>query len=263
MTVYEKTAVIISLFALIASIGTAFYSYNQQNKLASIDFKAKEMIKSDTAKLLSTMRSIMYKGVLIRTEGYKLTDVDISSEQSFINDFLNSESSLAYHSWVNEKDLLAKNQGEDTEGWRTFFIDLAAITSTDNPYYAAERAAEIELLFDNFTEEDISKIAEYNSDLNKAISENSKNRKGNPIAAAFIERAIERNKEHSPKNVLGKLTYLKGIGINDPNIDMFIAVFENNTSKLKVALSSGANVSTTDSALLKKYSAELENYGNT
>jgi hypothetical protein len=139
-------------------------------------------------------------------------------------------------------------------------LNLALLANTDNPYSAAQRAAEIEILFDNFTEEDASRIAEFNSDLNKAISQVSKNRGGNTIIMAFIERARNRSIEFSPENFLKKLNYLKNIGIEDPNVDMFIAVLEGNVPKLEAALASGADTSTTDSALAKKYANELKNY---
>lgn len=57
-----------------------------------------------------------------------------------------------------------------------------------------------------------------------------------------------------------RFTFLKQNGIQDPDLDLFIGVFNNNENEVKEALDKGANVATTDLALIEKYKKQLENY---
>jgi hypothetical protein len=203
----------------------------------------------------------MYKGALVG-EGVDGKSIDISKEKSAINDFLNSETAFAYCSWVDEKDSIAVAQGRKKEEWRIFFLYLAEMANSNDAISAAQIAAKVELLFDNFTENDASRIAEFNSDLNKAIAENSKNREGNIIVKVLVDGAIEYEKANSPEIVLNKLKYLKSIGIDDPNINLSIAIEEMNNAEAKAALEAGADKSMSDSALLRKYADKLQDYSN-
>ena len=49
------------------------------------------------------------------------------------------------------------------------------------------------------------------------------------------------------------LKYLKEKGIDDPNIDMFLAVEKGDTAALHKAVENGADVNITDSELIQKY----------
>ena len=49
-------------------------------------------------------------------------------------------------------------------------------------------------------------------------------------------------------------------GRPDPDVDMFVAVFDNDTTALKTALSAGADTSVTDGVVLSRHHAELEDF---
>lgn len=55
MPKHEAIATYISILAIIMSVGTAIYTSSEQRNIASSDFKATELIMSDTVKLLSTI----------------------------------------------------------------------------------------------------------------------------------------------------------------------------------------------------------------
>jgi hypothetical protein len=258
MAKYEGKTLFISVLAIIICIGSAIYSGMLSEKLASSDHKAKEQVKADTAKLLSTLRSLMNKGALSSTTK---DAIDIKPEKDAISEFMNSQTGFAYYSWVDEKSSQAESEGRQGGSWRVFFLYLSELANADNAYVAARRAADVELLFDDLSEDDVEKIAYFNSDLIQAISENSKNREGNVVIKALVESQKERQIENSSENLLAKLTFLKNKGINDPNIDMFIATITGEISILEKALEAGADPHITDAALLRKYENELEDFG--
>lgn len=57
-----------------------------------------------------------------------------------------------------------------------------------------------------------------------------------------------------------KLQYLKDSGVVDPNIDLFLAVINNDTELLKIALEQGGDPNITDNDLLKKYEVQLRDF---
>jgi hypothetical protein len=65
---------------------------------------------------------------------------------------------------------------------------------------------------------------------------------------------------------LRKFQHIKSKGINDPNVDMFIAVLEpgaetpERLDRLRTALAAGADRSMTDAVLLARYAAELTDF---
>ena len=259
MAKYETITLILSIIAILISLSSALYTGFLSEKLSSSDYKAKEQVKADTARLLSSLRSMMHKGALSSTTK---DEIDISYEKNAISEFLTSQTGLAYYAWVDEKSSEADAKGRTGELWRVFFLYLAELSNASHPYSAARRAADVEILFDQLTEEDISKISEFNSDLIKAIANNSKNRDGNVVVNAFFSSQKEVEEERSSENLSKKLRYLKSIGIDDPNIDLFLAVMggDDNVDAAKAALEAGADVNMTDGALLEKYKKELENY---
>jgi hypothetical protein len=57
-----------------------------------------------------------------------------------------------------------------------------------------------------------------------------------------------------------KFKHLKKKGVDDPNVDMFVAVFDNDTELLKGALAAGADRTVTDNQVLNGYQAELADF---
>jgi len=257
MAKYETITLFVSIIAIIISVISAGYSGFLSEKHSSSDYKARELVKSDTARLLATLRSFMHKGALSNTTKEK---IDIEPEKEAISKFMNSQTGFAYYSWVDEKSAQAERDGKKGESWRVFFLYLSELANAENPYSASRRAADVELMFDDLTESDVAKIADFNADLIEAISKNSKNREGNLVVKALVESQRERQKENNVNRFVKKLIYLKNIGIDDPNIDMFLATITGEESQLKKALEAGADPHTTDRALLKKYEKELKNY---
>ena len=74
-----------------------------------------------------------------------------------------------------------------------------------------------------------------------AIAKTAKNRGGNVVINALVESQRERNDENSGEKFAAKLGYLKTLGIENPNIDMFLATISGDVSALDAALKAGAD----------------------
>lgn len=259
MKKFEGSTLLISIVAMLISVSGVVYTGFISQKLSSSDYQAEEQVKTDTAKLLSTLRSIMHKGALSSQTTGK---VDFSHERRAISDFTTSQTGLAYYSWVDEKSSEAKKEGRAGESWRLFFLYLAELSNENDAYVAARRAADVEILFDQLTEGDISRISRFNSNLASAIAHNSKNRSGNVVISVFFSMQTESQEERSSDNFSAKLRYLKSIGIEDPNIDLFLGAMgdDDNIDAVRDALEAGAEVNMSDSALLAKYANELKSF---
>jgi len=64
--------------------------------------------------------------------------------------------------------------------------------------------------------------------------------------------------KHSAEHLLRKL---KEAGVNDPRVDLFVAVFDNDIESVKDALFRGADKSVTDAWLLQHYAEKLKELG--
>lgn len=185
-------SLVISVIALLVSTCVAIHSIRVQRTLAGTDHQAKEAVKSDTAKLLATVRSIVHKAAVdTEKEIAQKIKIDITPEKKAISDFINSSTGFAYRYWIYKKNLEAIERGNKDEHWRAFFLRLAHITSAESVRFAASEATEVDRLFDQMSENGISEIADFNSDLEKAISENAAIREGDIVAEAF-QRLLDK-----------------------------------------------------------------------
>ena len=252
----DKSWSVISVVAACVSICVAIYATNVQMDLASTDYDAREAVKYDTVKLLSTLRALMHKGAIEKTSVIEL-EVDIKPEKKAISDFINSSTGYAYRFWINKKSLEAEMSGRDEENWRLFFLHLAEITSAIDISFAASRAAKVELLLDELNKEGVSEIADFNYDLEKAISQNAVTRKGDVIAQVYIME--EQNRRKLNESFESQLSCLKEQRIKDPNIDLVWAIIMEDEDLLNEALDDGANLRITNDELLSQYERELQN----
>ena len=257
MKKFEFLTLALSAIAIIISVVVAVYATRVSYEVSTSDYQAQQQVKYDTAILLSSLRSLMHKGAYSTTT----TDsVDISSETKAISKFLTSATGLAYFAWVDEKDARAEEAAKSGEHWRLFFLYLVELSVMTDAYAAARRAGDVELLFDDLTEDDVRQISGFNADLVKSIASLSENRTGNVIIQAFVKQRADAWPDRA--EFRAKLQFLKTLGIDDPNIDLFLAVIseESDVDAVRAALSAGADVKMTDRMLLHKYREQLQGF---
>lgn len=209
-------------------------------------------VKHETAALLSSLRSIMHKGALVSKTGRSF---DISSERKAISDFIASRTGLAYSAWIDERSSAASADSR-AEPWSTFFLRLTEIGSMTNAFLAGIRAAEIELLFDDLTDDDIRRICRFNAGIFNTIASISKSRDDSATVSVFAD--IARVPRDGRTQFHAWLAHSKNAGAADPDVDFFLALIEGNETEAIAALAAGADPGAGSAELLKRYEGELE-----
>ena len=255
--------IIISVAALLVSIIAIAVSM----RTATSDFQAEQAVKRDTAELLATFRSLAYKGVVYRQQPKEKRDdcqfsefVNIAEEKSKIQKFLTSPTALAYYEYASKKSEQAKKEGLP-EKWRTFFLRMTELLQESNPYSAATKAMDIEKDFFNFSEEaKFNEVAVELAKLSKVIENANKIRESDIVLKALIEISKSSFDESKFEPFIRFLKEKKNV--KDPNIDLFLAVFENDEILAKSALDSGADLRVTSAMIVRKYEDYWKEFNN-
>ena len=109
----------IALLALFIGLYASFVA----QRVATSDFQAVELVKSETAQLISVLRSLVMKGVVWSQQDKERRDdpnfesyVDTKPERKLIETFQHSSTALAYYTFVAKKSKEARVSGKKGEG---------------------------------------------------------------------------------------------------------------------------------------------------
>jgi len=239
-------------FALVLSIIAVILTA----RVSSSDFRAEQETKTHTAELLASLRSIIAKGALGGPLGIA-EGLDFSHERQRINEFLNSTTAFAFWSWEAEA---GRRAGERPEEWRAFFLYLLEILGSPEPALVVNRAVAVERLLTGLSRRDILRIAGKNSNLASAIPDFERSR----VESATIGPAatVYAPATDDPQaSFRARLVFLKEErGIDDPDLDMFLAAMDGDEVGLRSALERGANAQLRDAALLARYREQLADF---
>jgi hypothetical protein len=229
-------------------------------RVESSDYKAQQQTKTDLARLLATLAMIENKGALARTGQIKA--VDFKHEAETIEKFANSTTGFAMYNLLARKSRAARNQGEE---WRLFFMYIAELTAKhDDPALVINRAVRIQEMLLKLTQDDLRLIGRSVSDLVAGIADFNTALDENVVIKAMrnVIGKEQGGADRSQRQALfiRKLRFLKAKGVDDPTLDMFLAVAAQDAVALKAARERGAEDNMTDTALLQKYAAELTGF---
>jgi hypothetical protein len=180
----EQVKLWIGLVAVVVSVLSAYVSFRTSRRLGSADYKAFESFKADTARLLATLRAIIHKAALSTQGG---NPFDITTERKDVNEFLSTTTAFAFHAWVGEKSKRAFESGQQGEPWRVFFLQLVDLSRASTALEMGRIAANLELLFEDLSKEDLAKIASYLTNLPTGIKRLFEGREYDPIVKAFVD----------------------------------------------------------------------------
>jgi hypothetical protein len=252
----EAISLIIAVVALITSIVATSISVSLTKTINSSDYQSTQNVKKNTTELLSTLRSIINKGTL---HGFGYSNINMNREKEEIENFLNSSTGFAYHIWVTEKSKQVAKEGKDSERWRLLFFHLIRLTASENPKQSSVVAANVQYLFEELREDDFETISDYLKDIPKAIIKLRENIEYD-IIPSFIEEIYVEKQNKKGEFFEEKLRFLKDQGINDPDLDLWIAIIEGDKGACGNALDRGANVHSGDKELLNKYEEQLNDF---
>lgn len=240
-------ALLVSGVVLTASVRTAGASY-----------RAEERVKEDIAILLTALRNIRLRlrlcGPLDLKEGGRPLDL-VTQERRVIDSINNSTTGYALIVFEAQRSRLAG--GEPSE-WRVLQIYLLETLAANKPGIVLARALALEKLLETLTARDIRRLAGYVSDLGTSTT---------LFRSAYgVLDAIDKEPSDSDERIklvdnsstdtmLAKFRQIKARGVDDPDVDMFIAVLEGDGSvdTLKDALARGADPNITDTQVLRRY----------
>ncbi len=203
------------------------------------DYKLAEKVKDDIAKLLSTLAMINFK-----SNGQIQANID--DELEIIDDFLLTPTFLAVDI------LLGKNYKKDDDSSVSpllFKVKLTTIKSHPKKYSALLIGDLENIIDDTF----IGDIIEQVSDASSLVSNYL-------LYSETVRTIIENNKDEErqqAEETKKQVKILQGIlnsGIQDPNIDMFLAAMTDDGEGVKKALENGGDISATMGDIKQKYS---------
>jgi hypothetical protein len=230
-------------------------------RVESSDFKAEQETKSDLARLMQALASIQTKGGLWRAQS---TPADFGPELLVLQTFANSTTGFAMRSL---SALRSRAAGRRAEEWRLFFIYVAECLSKPAPdELVINRAMRMQELLLTLDRDDLRFIGRSVSDLVRGIVTFRQALDEDTLIKALRQlhaEAVPNGASGDAALFVRKLQFLKGLGIADPNIDLFLAVVGNQPQGVESAIQSGADPSVTDAQLLRKYNAELLTFRDT
>jgi hypothetical protein len=251
-------SVIVALFALFISLhGTRI-----ARRTTTSGYQSAERVKSDTATLLAALRGIMVKGAIYTQQDPRTRDnrsasdyVDIQPEKAAIQGFIISSTAIAFYAFIAKKSKEANEARRKSEEWRIFFLLLNQLLSTDNQYAAAVLAARIEKMLDRLENSDIEEMSADLEDLSGSIKNILIYRQHDPLLSVFTDRGKDAEVDFE-----AFLTYLKGQGVKDPDVDLFLAASSGDTASMEDALKRGGRLQATEGDIFRRYPGQLKDF---
>ena len=245
----------VASLALVVSVAAALYAAKVSRKVSSSDYASSERVKSETAKLLASLRSIVTKCIdaLIHKE-----DVNLTWEQQSINEFVNSPTAFAYYAWAGLKSQRA-GKGV-SEKWRLLFTHVSKLSHSKDPRQCVQLAVELEAMFDSLGEGDLEIIVGFNSDLIHGIANAKEGRAGDPMLVGVHKILREDEDDEDDELVMQKLAFLKDLAVDDADVDLTLAVYRQDLDGVAAALDRGANVNVSIPGMLDRFEAQLAGF---
>jgi hypothetical protein len=260
------TAALGGLFALVAAIVAISAAVWTQTS----DYRAQEDVKKDLAMLRATLRAIMIKGASLRAEDPNQA-LTFEDDRKALETFWRSTTAFGFWAWLEMRGSAAP-EGEN-EPWRVFSLEFAhLLAACGAPASAREvpkllrSAVALEKALATLTTDNIYFISNRMANLAGALGTavESKDVLLSSVLAVFgTERrggAGDNVSTTDRDQTQAKFKHLKRKGIDDANVDLFLAVFANSPEDLKAALDAGADVSATDTQVLAKYREQLADF---
>lgn len=242
----EQISMIISFTALVISTLIALYNMKLQKSFQKFEHGSKEKTKQDLLEVLASLRLIVAKASI----GNFCKDLDFKEEKNAVQRFLQSDTwtAMQYSFCISKKVSLLS-------------LRLLIILNSEDRFDLAAFAAVSEKDLHDFIAEDgivtINKLKEDYSDVLISLYDSKST---DEITKALYE-TVEKTQTDGDKNFRSFLYYLRDEqNISDPDVDVFIAVSENNVPSLENAIKAGGNIEGTQGDIYKKYDSYLEGF---
>jgi hypothetical protein len=248
-------AFVVSVIALFVGL----YAGRITRQVGESGFKAEEQFKADLVILLSSLRSIIVKGALNAASS---TPLSIEKEIDTIRTFQASTSGLALATWAAHQGSIGDSKEPTTGRWRTLGLDLghlSGITGDDVEQGAASNdkipnwATSVELCLENLTEDSVREISRNIRDLPRAFAALRESREDDVLLKVWFGIYQGKEKSGRPEVRRRRLEHLRESGIDDPDIDAWLALISGNKDDFQAAVARGANTGSDLNDVLARY----------
>lgn len=246
----DSVAVVLAVVALMLgalSMLTVFVS-------ESSDYRALQALKADLAKLLVALNTILINEAMRRGQGAAAHP--FSAEKTAVHEFLNSTSALGMYALIADR---SRTAGDAPSKWRVLPMHLWEVVIRDDRHGVAMHAAQAQAVLKTLRPADLHFMMRHLSDLVRGISEFKVAQSRDPLVSAMLDTLTPR--EASRDVVESKMRALQATGVADPDVDLFVAVFDRDEAGLSAALAAGADQTQTDAAVLARHGARLTALG--
>lgn len=233
----------LAITAIVISILSAVLSTHVSYRVNGSGWRASESFLTDLAILLAALRSVAIKGAIVMGEA-RSTPIPADEELDTVRNFLTSTSGLALSLYAGEVGSAGAPDDPHAQAWRGlrfYLTNLAAvtITSASDNQTAGLLALNVERTLSNLNRRQIKKIRREIKNLPNVLSSLADSREKDILIKA-LEATFPTVKASADLGI-ERLRQIKSSGIEDPDIDMFLAIDANDHSALKNALDSGAD----------------------
>ena len=229
------------VISILSAVGAARVSYQVNGS----GWRASESLLTDLATLLAALRSVSTKGAVVMGE-QRETLISVDAELDTIRRFLVSTSGLALSLYAGEVGSTGASDDKQAGAWRVLpinFTNLAAmkITSGSDNQTAGRLAIDIERTLSTLNRKSIKRIRREIKDLPNVLSSLENSRQKDILLNALGN--IRTDQQASADLEIERLRQLKSSGIDDPDIDLWLAVTagDDDVAAVKDALDRGAN----------------------
>lgn len=256
---------VLSVGVALLALSVSFYSNRLSRKVATSDFRAVELVKSETAEIIAIFRALIMKGVVYSQQEKSKRDdksfenyIDTKAERNGIEKFMHSSTALAYYTYIAKRSKEARESGKESEKWRAFFLKLTELRYESHPWISAKLAAELECLFEEIREKEIIEIADNLRDLPKAINLLFGEREYDTLMKVMVEPKQEAVDEDV---FVDFVKFLKEVKlIDDPDLDVFWAVFTDNKELIESSHQKGANLNIRSGEIIERYKKFIDEF---
>jgi hypothetical protein len=253
---------LVSAVLAVLALFIGIYAALVTQRVATSGFQSAEKVKSDTATLLATLRSLMIKAALYSQQDPKTRNdekrpdyIDIRPEKGVIQSFLISPTAVAYYAFVAQRSKKARDAGTKGEEWRIFFARLVDLSHSDNTYAAGLLAGKIEKMFDTVSDADLEKMSSNLEDIIASIKGMAREREHDTLIHVVVDEIGKGEPDFE-----SFISFLRKQSINDPDVDLFWSAMSGDTKLAQDALKRGAKVSITEGEIKARYQQLWEKF---
>lgn len=256
----------IAAFAVsVVALFVGLYAARVARQVEESGFKAEEQFKADLVTLLSALRSIIVKGAMNAAAS---TPLSIEKEIDTIRTFQASTSGLALAAWAARQGKVGDTKDPVAGRWRTLSLDLGNLsgaTGDDVEQGAASNgklpnwATAVELTLENLTEESVKAISKNIRNLPGTFAALRESREDDFLLKIWFDIYQGKETSNSPDIQRRRLEHLRESGIDDPDIDAWLALLSDSNDSaddFKAALDRGADPAVSVNEVLARYEAD-------